>query len=36
MLPPVTANDGIAAIRVADALVAAAERGAPVQVGAAT
>jgi predicted dehydrogenase len=34
MPPPVSAADGIAALRVADALVAAAERGAPVGVGA--
>jgi predicted dehydrogenase len=34
--PPVTADDGIAAIRVADALVVAADRGAPVRVGATT
>jgi len=32
--PPVTAADGIAALRVADALVAAAARGAPVRIAA--
>lgn len=32
--PPISAADGIAALRVADALVAAADRGAPVRVAA--